>query len=283
MKQTIENSKISLMAIEERRKLGYLDNVPIADNIFDVLEKLKINLIEYPIFSNDKVSFSAVITYLNYDGSELVFIGLNSADYYDKQIFSIAHELYHFYARNSTHLNKNIESQATQIENEANLFAAEFLLPQESLKNIIISDFNELDLKNINKRTILRFIIRLQCKWGLPYKSLVKRLDEIGAISSKQYSGLYNIDERNFESDYFKVGLVTDESTFKKLNTITKNIRTSSKNIETIIRNFEDKIIDEDTFRLTLALFNLKPEDFGFEINVSQNDIDELKAFYEID
>ncbi len=41
------------------------------------------------------------------------------------------------------------------------------------------------------------------------------------------------------------------------------------------MRNFEDNIIDEDKFADTLLLFNRKPEDFGYEINGSEEDMDE--------
>jgi len=47
------------------------------------------------------------------------------------------------------------------------------------------------------------------------------------------------------------------------------------------LRNFENNLIDEDTFIRILGLFNKSPADYGYEISVSQDDIDELRDFIE--
>ncbi len=52
------------------------------------------------------------------------------------------------------------------------------------------------------------------------------------------------------------------------------------KYIEIIIRNFEDDLIDEDKFINTLAIFNKKPDDFGYKFEVSDEDIDEFDEFF---
>ncbi|MFA6785251.1 MAG: hypothetical protein WCR13_10180, partial [Sphaerochaeta sp.] len=64
-------------------------------------------------------------------------------------------------------------------------------------------------------------------------------------------------------------------------NTATKTIGSSPRAIETILRNFENNLIDEDTFIRILGLFNKSPADYGYEISVSQDDIDELRDFIE--
>ena len=96
-----------------------------------------------------------------------------------------------------------------------------------------------------------------------------KRLKEINAISDEQYNRLYAIDERDMDGEYGRMGIAINEEVFLKLNKATNNIGTSPKDIEIIIRNFEDELIDEDKFTNTLALFNKKPDDFGYEFEVS--------------
>jgi hypothetical protein len=154
------------------------------------------------------------------------------------------------------------------------------LLPETVLESIVLDEFKTSSLEKIQHKTLLRFIARLHCTWWLPYRSLVKRLQEIGAISSMQYEKLYAVNERDLEDEYGKTGLATNNEVFLKLNQPTKNIGTSPNIIEIIIRNFEDNLIDEDTFAETLSIFNRTPKEFGYEIIVSQDDIDELESFF---
>ncbi|MFZ2258810.1 MAG: ImmA/IrrE family metallo-endopeptidase [Clostridiaceae bacterium] len=211
---------------------------------------------------------------------KFTFIGLNTADYYDKQIFALAHELYHYYTKSGSHFSRPEDEDNTLIEVKANRFAAEFLLPETILESIVIHVFKTSTLKKIQHKTLLRFIARLQCTWWLPYRSLVRRLHEIDAILSTQYRALYSVDERELQGEYGKIGQAINKEVFLKLNQPTKIIGTSPDEIEIIIRNFEDNLIDEDKFRETLGLFNRTPDEFGYAIQVSPDDIDELDALF---
>lgn len=277
----IQIENIRKLAGDERRKLGFIGETPIANDIFTILENMNILLLEYPIKSDDvKPAFSAALMCSTEGDKELVFIGLNTADFFDKQIFAIAHELYHFYTKTGSHLSRLSEEEDSYVEAEANRFAAEFLLPESTLKSIVLDEFKTSSLRKIQTKMLLRFIARLQCVWWLPYRSLVKRLREIDAVSDEQYERLYNIDERDLDGEYGRMGKAINKEVFVKLNTATNNIGTSPKDIEIIIRNFEDGIIDEDKFIDTLNLFNKKPDDFGYKFEVSDEDIDEFEEFF---
>lgn len=276
----VQIDEIRKLAGEKRRSLGFVET-PIANDIFTILDKLDIMLLEYPIEpEGDKPAFSAAIMYSEEGDDKLTFFGLNTADYYDKQIFAIAHELYHYFTKSGSHLSRPEDEENNLIEIKANRFAAEFLLPETVLESIVIDEFKTSFLEKIQHKALLRFIARLHCTWWLPYRSLVKRLYEIEAISSEQYTELYAVNERASEDEYFKTGIATNKDKFLKLNKPTRNIGTSPKEIEIIIRNFEDNLIDEDKFAETLSLFNKTPDEFGYEIKVSQEDIDELDAFF---
>ena len=281
MLNEVQVDEIRKLAGDERRFLGFVGETPIANDIFTILDRLDIMLLEYPIESEgDRPAFSAAIMYSEEGDKKLTFIGLNTADFYDKQIFAIAHELYHYYTKSGSHLSRPEDEESSLIEVKANRFAAEFLLPETVLESIVLDEFKTSTLEKVQHKTLLRFIARLHCTWWLPYRSLVKRMHEIGAISSEQYAELYSIDERDLQGEYGKAGLATNKDEFLKLNQPTKNIGTSPNEIEIIIRNFEDNLIDEDKFAETLSLFNRTPDEFGYEIKVSQEDIDELDAFF---
>jgi Zn-dependent peptidase ImmA (M78 family) len=277
----VQIDEIRKLAGDERRFLGFVGETPIANDIFTILDRLDIMLLEYPIEpEGDRPAFSAAIMYSEEGDKKLTFIGLNTADFYDKQIFAIAHELYHYYTKSGSHLSRPEDEESSLIEVKANRFAAEFLLPETVLESIVLDEFKTSSLEKIQHKTLLRFIARLHCTWWLPYRSLVRRLHEIGAITSEQYAELYSVDERNLQGEYGKIGQAINKEVFLKLNQPTKNIGTSPNEIEIIIRNFEDNLIDEDKFAETLSLFNRTPDEFGYEIKVSQEDIDELDAFF---
>lgn len=65
------------------------------------------------------------------------------------------------------------------------------------------------------------------------------------------------------------------------LNTTTNTIGTSPRALKTVFRDFENNLIDEDSFARTLQLFNKSPTDYGYEVSVSQDDIDEIYDFIE--
>ncbi|WP_128425467.1 ImmA/IrrE family metallo-endopeptidase [Gudongella oleilytica] len=277
----IQIEEIRKLAERTRQSLGFVGDTPIANDIFTILDNEGILLLEYPIKSEgEKPAFSAALMYSKEGNKELAFIGLNTADYFDKQIFAIAHELYHYYTKTGSHLSRPSEEENDLIEKTANRFAAEFLLPESNIKSIVLKEFKISSLEKKQTKTLLRFIARLQCTWWLPYRSLVKRLKEINAISDDQYYKLFAIDERDMAGEYGRMGRAINEEVFLKLNKATNNIGTSPKDIEIIIRNFEDELIDEDKFTNTLALFNKNPDDFGYEFEVSDEDIEEFEEFF---
>ena len=278
----LDIESIRQLAHDQRFALGFAGEPPLANDILMILEKLNIILLEFPIETeSDKPAFSAVILCSQEGGEDLVFIGLNTADYYDRQIFAIAHELYHYFTKTGSHLSRQEGPEIDVVEAKANRFAAEFLLPEDVLRRRVLEEFKSYSLADIQTKVLLRFIARLHCIWWLPYRSLVKRLWEIKAITKRQYQELYRIDERDKEGEYGRIGRSTQSDIFSKLNTATKTIDTSPRAIETILRNFEDGLIDEDTFANTLRLFNKDPADFGYEILISQDDVDEIHDFIE--
>lgn len=119
-------------------------------------------------------------------GESLVFIRLNTADYVDKQIFAMAHELYLFFTNTSMHLSRQDRPDDDMVETKANWFAAEFLLPEGILKRWVFEESKAFSLVDIQIKVLLRFIARLHCTWWLPYRSLVKRLWEMQAITGTQ-------------------------------------------------------------------------------------------------
>lgn len=277
-----EIDAIRKLARAERFSLGFSEDPPIANDIHSILEKLGIILLEIPIpTEHDKPAFSAVILYSEEGGERLVFIGLNTADFFDKQIFAIAHELYHFFTKTGSHLSRQEGPVDNVVEAKANWFAAEFLLPEDVLRRRVFEEFKSYSLVSVQAKMLLRFIARLHGTWWLPYRSLVKRLWEINAITEMQYQELYAIDERNPEGEYYKIGRSTRSDVFVTLNTPTMTVDASPTAIETILRNYEDNLLDDDTLVRLLRLFDKNPADYGFDISITPDDMHEIHDFLE--
>ncbi len=277
----IQIEDIRKLAKDKREYLDITSEVPIGGDIFTILERLGIILLEYPIQSVDEnPAFSTAIMYSEEDNEELTFIGLNTADYFDKQVFAIAHELYHYFTKTGSHISRLNSIENSVLETRANRFAAEFLFPEVALKSVILEEFKTSNLTEISDNTLMRFIVRLQCSWWLPFKSIIKRLNEITAISQNQYDRFYNLDVRNLDSDYSRTGLAFDREIYRKLNTKTNIVGISARDLEIIIRNFEDGLINEDKFTEVLELFNKTPDDFGYKIEVSDEDLLEFDTFF---
>ena len=110
----VQVDEIRRLAADQRRTLGFVGETPIANDMLTILDRLDIMLLEYPIESyGDRPAFSAVIMYNEEDDKKLTFIGLNTADYYDKQIFAIAHELYHYYTKSGSHLSRPEDDESS--------------------------------------------------------------------------------------------------------------------------------------------------------------------------
>lgn len=270
----LEVEKIKKITEEFYRKAGIIGDVPIADDLFIILDNLNIKLLEYPVEeSAGEPAFSAALIYYMEENEEFVFMGLNTADYFDNQIYAVAHELYHYMTKTPSQLCRLSKNQDDILENKANRFAEELLLPEKVLTSIILKEFKNHSLEKLKDNVLLRFIARLYCTWWLPYRAIIKRLKDIDAISSQQYELLTAIDERDNEGEFSLLCKTINQEVFNKLNLVTCRIGVSQQNIEVIIRNFEDGLVSEDQFIELLEVFNKTPEDYGYYTNLSKDDI----------
>lgn len=163
----------------------------LQDDIFGVIKNYisEVNIIKFPIEDAKLCAFVC-----NYQGE--LFLYINTHLPLEKQIFAAAHELYHLtYNReqldNGFHeMLKSVELEG-DVEHKANLFAALLLVPTEVLKK-------QLEVLNIDKEHIeVLDIIRLMDRFGVPYKTMVLRLMEVGWISDKKADEFIQIPDRD--------------------------------------------------------------------------------------
>ncbi|MDY5577491.1 MAG: ImmA/IrrE family metallo-endopeptidase [Lachnospiraceae bacterium] len=271
--------EVKRLASDTRRFFGVHLNVPIGSDIRLLLEKKDVLLCEYPYPDSKGTHTYGNITWIKNDDDIITFIGLNTSSYYDEQIFAIAHEIYHYTTKTGKAYTPDVEYEDQITEKMADRFAAELLLPAEALLALVSDVFGSVNMYDVSDNKALRFIARIQCDWWLPYQAIINRLYEENIISIDQYNNLYELNCRSENEIYRRILKSTDSAISELLNKKTKNIGISNKVIETIISNFEDGLIDENEFIENLALFGMKPDDFGFDMQVEFDD--DLKDLFE--
>lgn len=274
-------AEIKKLADNTRKEFGVFGDVPIAKDIFMLLEKKGIVLCQYPFQTEEKSHMDANITWFETEYGSLTFIGLNTSLYYDEQIFALAHELYHFITKTGKAYEADEENEDRTTEKMADRFAAELLLPDEVLRSRVISQFKTSDLSGVTELQLLRFIARLHEEWWLPYRSIVFRIWEEGYIGRGMVDYLFHIDSRDPDSIYSKIFSSMAQDCYRILNEKTECIEISSHILEIFIQNYEDGYITDDDFVKLLGLFGKSPEDFGFELCVNEEDVEELKELFE--
>ena len=271
--------EIKKLVDETRQFFGVHPNVPIGNDIRMLLEKKGILLCEYPFPDTNGTHTYGNITWFKTDNDTITFVGLNTSSFYDEQIFAIAHEIYHYTTKTGKAYTPEVDDEEMIVERQADRFAAELLLPAEALKVAAMELFGSSNMESISDNRALRFIARIQCDWWLPFQAIVNRLFEEGFISEKQYDKMYAIDCRNEDGMYRRLLRNIDSEISELLNRKTKTIGVSISVIETLISNYEEGLIDDDEFVHILAMFDKRPEDYGFCMDAEIDE--ELKDFFE--
>ena len=105
---------------------------------------------------------------------EIPVIAVSTGRPGDRLRFSIAHELGHLV------LHKQLPVKtAAEIENAANRFAAEFLMPADAMRTELATPVS------------LTTVARLKPKWGVAMQALIYRAKDLDIISDRQYRYLF--------------------------------------------------------------------------------------------
>ncbi|MGE7219634.1 ImmA/IrrE family metallo-endopeptidase [Priestia koreensis] len=268
---------------QKKRGEYEVGNGPLGDHILKLLRSIGINLISLPIKQEGENSGKFCAFYVRFKDQlgSMRFIGLNTYQYFDKQIFSIAHELYHHWEETEFHICRDLDESSSIRELKANRFAAELLLPSDTLtKEIKSVNKGILDLNSWRYQLLLRFIARLQCDFQLPYKAIVRRLIEIEAINKAQFDKLIKEPVRSSKDHYYLIASQIDPIIFETLNTRTKITDIDGEFTNQILSNYEDNLISLDELAEDLELIDKTLDDFGIMEEVDLEDLDEINQFF---
>ncbi|MEH2955215.1 ImmA/IrrE family metallo-endopeptidase [Candidatus Merdisoma sp. JLR.KK011] len=247
---------------------------PIGEKIFDWIMEQSANIrFELVDFDSEKIDG---LLYIPQSGSDKAYVVLNSRKPLINQIFAAAHEYYHYitdYARvKEEPFICNFSALESINEKKASRFAAEFLLPEEALRNEI--KLFKKRLGGLGERKWLfedyaALGIYLTVKYQLPLKAVIYRLyeehymDDIeeyiqnysfikGILQEikfleKRVKHLYGCSNHHFDSDsliYRQMRLAYDAGLASR-----EEMLADAKLLEldsSLIYEFFDKISDED-------------------------------------
>lgn len=204
-KQSLTPEDIAIMA----RDFYGIDKGPLK-NIINILEKNGIAVI---LLDSDSELFDGVTLYTD-KGNLLIIINNNMSN--DRKRFTLAHELghqiMHLPFRHENELYDKLETKSHDIfEQEANRFAAEFLMP----KSDIINDLQYLTYKRLGM---------LKLYWQVSKRALVYRAKALGCISDVKYKTLMIELSRNGERTNESIEVeIDDPKIFKKLFEVHKS------------------------------------------------------------
>ncbi|MGN0506546.1 MAG: ImmA/IrrE family metallo-endopeptidase [Lachnospiraceae bacterium] len=177
--------KQEVQRVRKKYELGA--DAPIGDYIFAILkdecvlfEKPSKNLLDLDGFSVEKVIDNEIKT--------VVYI--NTAKNKEKQNFCAAHELGHRYRLDSRIKDEFPDEMYFPVEDIMNRFAAELMMPEMDFKKRGKRWFDEFLKKDrkgkkiIKLKDLLNIVIQLMDFYYVPYKAVVKRLEETGLLSA---------------------------------------------------------------------------------------------------
>lgn len=156
---------------------------PMGTDIFNWILKQN-NSIRFELvhFESDKIDG---MLYIPTTGKERAYIILNANKPLANQIFTAAHEFYHYVRDYQKFKEKPYICDFSMLkdvnEKKACRFAAEFLLPEEALSHEIDDYCRRMDINDIKTMDFNRFatlIIVLTIKYQMPLKAVIYRLAE---------------------------------------------------------------------------------------------------------
>ncbi len=185
-KLNIPSGKIQSPAEAARmlRELWGLGNGPITD-LLRITEENGLIVTTLSTSTDDIDAYSQLITI---NGEERYLIVLSSSKSAVRRNFDIAHELGHILLHDwSEDIESLSREQFKQREDEANQFAAEFLLPRDSFINSVSKYY----------ASSIDYYKTLKEKWHVSMGAMMIRSCRLGIITQNQYQYMMRIMQKN--------------------------------------------------------------------------------------
>ncbi len=186
------------MADEERRRLG-IGYEPIQD-IFSLLELNGLRILRLPIPDESKISG----VFIFFETERAAFALLNSAQPFEQQVFTAAHEYCHYLKHR--HIGPIIDHPDIFVEEYlplyhprekfAQMFAVCFLISPEKIKAVIEKDLH-------SKKLSFADILYLKAHFGMSIPDMLHALKDLEYIPNSRYEAYLKIKSSLDDETYF--------------------------------------------------------------------------------
>lgn len=258
--KTLELTEAEALKVKDyaASKLGVCRkmNDIIGTQIFQILS-LHARVIYYPLGKESVWGFTRIKGAIGGGQCQKPFVVINSSIPIDCQVFVAAHELYHIWEDDKVDVvPAYVMDDETGDRNElkANRFAAEFLVEEE----LLIKELRTYGIASDN--VSLKDILILSELFCVPYRTMVKRLFEIGFITKTDRNRFLNASEQEVMIARKRYALSIPQGDEKiAIDNLT----------ELAVDAYENKRITFEKLEYLLDISNLKPVDVG--ISESEN------------
>jgi Zn-dependent peptidase ImmA (M78 family) len=222
-------------------------------DIFDILSEAAF-LVRKPLDTDELSGFT---TYFE----EQFIVFLNSNFTLGHERFTGAHELYHL-IYNADILKREkilLDDEKHKLEDlKANVFVAEFLMPEDYVKEVFYK------IVNTDKESILsRHVIRMHNYFKVSYKAMLKRLIQLDLCSRDRYEELKDIclkeNKEQLQALTRQEGFTIDLIVPSEVTYVPREF------IEFVKSNYERGNISYKNMKSSLEFVGLTPETFGYE------------------
>ena len=252
--KTLELTEAEALKVKDyaASKLGVCRkmNDIIGTQIFQILSR-HARVIYYPLGKESVWGFTRIKGARGGGQSQKPFVVINSSIPIDCQVFAAAHELYHIWEDDKVDVvPAYVMDDETGDRNElkANRFAAEFLVEEE----LLIKELRTYGIASDN--VSLKDILILSELFCVPYRTMVKRLFEIGFITKTDRNRFLNASEQEVMIARKRYALSIPKGDEKiAIDNLT----------ELAVDAYENKRITFEKLEYLLDISNLKPVDVG--------------------
>lgn len=204
----------------------------IRDDVFEVLQASDCTVLYYPLpdeaESGDKGCAGCHIEKL-VNGKIEQFVFINTSNTRERQAFSAAHELGHILRIDEQVFRALPQYKESYSEEEiVNRFAAELLMPEQLFVELLDERLKEIGYngKFVAEKQLVEISAYMMNYFFVPYKSVVKRYNEIGRLQEKYLDQLYKYNESEYLRDiikakqYTRLLIVNEEKSMDNLQEI---------------------------------------------------------------
>lgn len=252
MRNGLSNCEIEEIKGQAREKLGICrkTNDIIGPEVFSILEQYA-RAIYYPLGKDAPWGFTRISGSNNDAGLDKPFVAINTSIPKTCQVFAAAHELYHiWYEKRPDILPGDLldEDGKGISEKKANRFAAEFLVDEMMLcQKIEIYKIRTFGIKEI---------LRLAELFYVPYRAMVKRLNETNHIGKAEMNNYLAETEESVEINRKRYAISLEKAD--------ERIKVDNL-VDLSMKAFEGGLITFEKLEYLLGICGLKPEEIGIK------------------